>query len=122
MAKGSGGVGKKSGSVSGSVAKPAAPAAPMAPRPVTVENLRAAAQTLTDGDKWRGRVFLGPLLKAMGTTPQAAEKQLLALHQAGKITLSRADLVEAMGPAMVKASEISHPTGARFHFLSFDVD
>jgi hypothetical protein len=62
-------------------------------------------------------VFLAPLLARFGTTPQAARNDLIRLFQSDQITLSRADLVEAMDPAMVKASEIQGPGSARFHFL-----
>jgi hypothetical protein len=42
--------------------------------------------------------------------------RLVAAHRAGELTLARADLVAAMDPALVAASEIA-ADGASFHFL-----
>jgi hypothetical protein len=42
--------------------------------------------------------------------------RLVAAHRAGELTLARADLVAAMDPALVAASEIA-ADGASFHFI-----
>lgn len=55
---------------------------------------------------------------AEGAAPTEAgfRRQLAAAHQAGLLKLSRADLVEAMDPADVAASELALQ-GATFHFI-----
>jgi hypothetical protein len=42
--------------------------------------------------------------------------RLVAAHRAGELVLARADLVAAMDPALVAASEIT-TDGASFHFI-----
>lgn len=44
------------------------------------------------------------------------DAQLVACHQAGLLTLARADLVAAMDPELVRWSHVSG-NGADFHFL-----
>lgn len=125
MAKGSGGVGKSKGkaSVSGAVTKAVAAAAPkFGPADITAENLAAVAKTLPDSAKFgRNQYFLGPLLEKFGTTPQAQQQKLMSLYMSDKVTLSRADLVEAMSPKMVSSSEIARPgTNATYHLIEFN--
>jgi hypothetical protein len=84
---------------------------------ITGPALYAEAAKLPKSARFGSGVFLGPLLARFGTTPQAVSRDLIRLHQDDQITLSRADLVEAMDPAMVKASEIQGPGGVRFHLL-----
>jgi len=50
------------------------------------------------------------------TTLDELKARLLAAHRAGEVTLARADLVAAMDPALVAASEIV-ADGASFHFV-----
>lgn len=66
------------------------------------------------------KVFLGPLLARFGTTPQAAAAELVRWQQAGKLTLSRADLVAAMPAELVASSEFSPPgfPSVTYHFLT----
>jgi hypothetical protein len=83
---------------------------------LTAANLRREAQELPASARFHGAVFLGPLLARFGTTPQAAAAQLMRLYQGDEITLSRADLVDAMDPELVRSSEIEK-SGARFHLF-----
>jgi len=48
--------------------------------------------------------------------PDAVKADLVRLHRAGHITLTRADLVEAMKPEDVEASETRY-LNAQFHFI-----
>ncbi len=86
------------------------------PLEITAANLYAEAAKLPASARFHRQTFLGPLLERFGTTPQRAKAQLWKLFQNDEITLSRADLVEAMNPALVRSSEIEHH-GARFHLL-----
>jgi hypothetical protein len=95
-----------------------------APAPARLElnaaNLLAVADALPASAKYHHRnVFLWPLLQRFGLTPQEAKSALIKMHQNEEITLTRADLVEAMDPELVRRSEISH-SGARFHFLTVE--
>lgn len=48
------------------------------------------------------------------------KRQLVSAHRAGRLNLSRADLVEAMNPKMVRRSEIDKEglgDGSTFHFI-----
>jgi hypothetical protein len=98
---------------------PAPAPAPQRPtaHDITGPALYAEAAKLPKSARFGSGVFLGPLLARFGTTPQAVSRDLIRLHQDDQITLSRADLVEAMDPAMVKASEIQGPGSVRFHLL-----
>lgn len=106
---------KRAREVTASRAKPRAEAPAHYPA-ITAANLYREAATLPASARFHRAVFLGPLLERFGTTPQAAAAQLWRLHQDEEITLSRADLVDAMDPALVRASEIER-SGARFHLL-----
>lgn len=64
-----------------------------------------------------GKHFLGTL--GIDWKVPAHKKTLMALMREGKVMLSRADLVGAMDPALVKSSEIHH-MGSDFHFINFD--
>ena len=91
-----------------------------APLELTASNLLEVAENLPASAKYHGRnVFLWPLLQRFGLTPQEAKPALMKMHQNDEITLTRADLVEAMDPEMVRRSEVSH-SGARFHFLTVE--
>jgi len=87
------------------------------PLEITAANLYAEATKLPAAARFHRQVFLGPLLERFGTTPQRAKAKLWELHQNDEIELSRADLVDAMNPALVRSSEIEHH-GARFHLLN----
>jgi hypothetical protein len=85
--------------------------------------LDAAATTARDG--WFGdrKVFVSALWDELRKRPAWAalalddfKARLLAAHRAGALTLARADLVAAMDPALVAASEIA-TDGASFHFV-----
>ncbi|TMQ11239.1 MAG: hypothetical protein E6J90_22500 [Deltaproteobacteria bacterium] len=86
------------------------------------EVVRAAAAT-TEG--WFGdrKVFVSAVWDQLRREPRWSglalaefKARLLAAHRAGALTLARADLVAAMDPALVAASEIA-ADGASFHFL-----
>jgi hypothetical protein len=83
----------------------------------------AAAAAAPDG--WFGdrKVFVSAVWDQLRTHGRWAalalddfKARLLAAHRAGALTLARADLVAAMDPARVAASEIA-ADGASFHFL-----
>lgn len=61
--------------------------------------------------------FLGSL--GIDWSVPAHRKTLLDLNRQGKVLMSRADLVAAMDPALVKSSQLSH-MGSDFHFVSDD--
>jgi hypothetical protein len=88
-----------------------------------VDDVRRAAGAVRDG--WFGdrKVFVSAVWEALRRQPRWAElalddfkAQLFAAHRAGAVMLARADLVAAMDPARVAASEIA-VSGATFHFL-----
>ena len=77
---------------------------------------------LTSLNNWEREVVLAELKRREpeGIADLGDFKQrLLRANQAGLLSLSRADLVEAMDPADVRASEISS-LGATFHFVRVD--
>lgn len=90
--------------------------------PTTAHTL-LASQLLADaaaigpsfGDR---KVFLCHL---MDLTDAEACLQLQELHASGLVVLARADLVAAMDPDLVAASEWTHPAGPQFHFLVLPV-
>lgn len=86
---------------------------------ITAANLYSEAAQLPASARFHDNVFLAPLLARFGTTPQAARDTLARLHRLDEITLSRADLVDAMNPALVKSSTITAPGSSyEWHFLS----
>jgi hypothetical protein len=93
-----------------------------APVPFAAAVLRAA-DAVVDG--WFGdrKVFVSAVWDQLRRDPRWAERglagfkaDLVAAHRAGELTLARADLVAAMDPALVAASEIA-VDGASFHFV-----
>jgi hypothetical protein len=83
----------------------------------------AAAGATRDG--WFGdrKVFVSAVWDELRKRPPWAaialddfKARLVAAHRAGELTLARADLVAAMDPALVAASEIA-ADGASFHFI-----
>ncbi|HEX3478152.1 MAG TPA: hypothetical protein VHT91_24190 [Kofleriaceae bacterium] len=93
-----------------------------APAPFAEAVLRAA-DAVVDG--WFGdrKVFVSAVWDQLRRDPRWAglglagfKAELVAAHRAGALTLARADLVAAMDPAQVAASEIA-VDGASFHFI-----
>lgn len=106
----------------GSGRAPADPGVGDAPSTFVDDVLRAAS-AVTVG--WFGdrKVFVSALWDALRGEPRWAaitlddfKARLVAAHRAGELTLVRADLVAAMDPELVAASEIA-VDGASFHFL-----
>jgi hypothetical protein len=86
-------------------------------------DVRRAAAAVRDGRFGDRKVFVSAVWDELRTQPRWADlaledckARLFAAHCAGELTLARADLVAAMDPALVAASEIS-VTGASFHFV-----
>jgi hypothetical protein len=84
---------------------------------------RAAAAAATTGRFGEHKVFIAAVWRALRATPEWAElplpelkQALLAAHQRGELVLARADLVAAMDPDLVAASEAA-ADGASFHFV-----
>ena len=113
------------GWLAGRVPGEPAPAAPPPAAPATsfAEDALRAARAVTEG--WFGdrKVFVSAVWDQLrrdprwsGLAPADFKARLLAAHRAGELALARADLVAAMDPALVAASEIA-ADGARFHFL-----
>ena len=101
-----------------------APASPVAASPegATADfaaEVRAAAARATDGRFGARKVFVAALWRdpAFAALPLAEFKaRLLAAHRAGAATLARADLTNAMDPALLRESEIAH-LDSRYHFV-----
>jgi len=105
------------------VAPPVAPPARPRDEPRFADDVLDAAGAARDG--WFGdrKVFVSAVWDELRKQPAWAalalddfKVRLLAAHRAGSLTLARADLVAAMDPALVAASEIA-ADGASFHFL-----
>jgi hypothetical protein len=91
-------------------------------------DLREFAQQVTEAarssatGRWHGAVFISHVWSTLqargnvGTTFEKFKRRLIEAYQQDLIELSRADLVDAMPPADVSASETVH-SGARFHFV-----
>jgi len=93
-----------------------------APPSFASEVLRAAGAT-HDGRFGDRKVFVSAVWHELRKDPRWSavtlddlKARLLAAHRAGELTLARADLVAAMDPELVAASEIT-ADGASFHFL-----
>jgi hypothetical protein len=118
--------GRELGSPSVSTVAGAEPAASGAdPAAFAVDVMRAADAT-TDG--WFGdrKVFVSAVWNHLRSDPRWSglalaefKARLVAAHRAGALTLARADLVAAMDPALVAASETA-AEGASFHFIVRD--
>jgi len=92
------------------------------PRSFLADVQRAAGSTATGrfGDR---KVFVSAVWDELRRDPWWAavtldelKARLVAAHRAGELALARADLVAAMDPALVAASEIT-TDGASFHFI-----
>jgi hypothetical protein len=82
-----------------------------------------AAARVVDGRFGDRKVFVSAVWDELRRDPRWAELalagfkgRLLAAYRAGELVLARADLVAAMDPALVAASEIA-ADGASFHFI-----
>jgi hypothetical protein len=91
--------------------------------PAFADEVLSAAEATRDG--WFGdrKVFVSPVWQQLRRDPRWAavtlddfKARLVAAHRAGELTLARADLVAAMDPELVAASEIT-ADGASFHFI-----
>jgi hypothetical protein len=108
------------------------PAPPAAPIPCISEDLTAfagrvlaAARASTTGRYGHNKVFISHVWRSLERDPSpvdaaAFKERLVEAHREGLLDLSRADLVEAMAPEDVAASETSY-YGATFHFVRMDV-
>jgi len=74
-----------------------------------------AAPDPTDPER---HVYLSSVARALGTTVEAISGDLLALHRAGAIRLSRADLAGAMDADELAASHICDGL-SEYHLLSY---
>lgn len=101
--------------------------APIASLPLDEFALRvvAAARTSPTGRFGANKVFIAHVWRALRDDPDfrgmdldAFKRRLTEANQARHLDLSRADLVEAMDPDDVGASEASH-FGAQYHFIRF---
>lgn len=84
--------------------------------------VREAAARATDGVVGH-KVFIAAVWRQLRGRPGYArlslddfKRQLVAAHQAGQVALARADLVAAMDPAELAASQIDH-LEAQYHFV-----
>jgi hypothetical protein len=100
-----------------------AAAAPGGPPASFADDVLRAAGAATEGRFGDRKVFVSALWEQLRREPRWAElalaelkARLLAAHRAGELTLARADLVAAMDPELVAASEIA-ADGASFHFV-----
>jgi len=113
------------------VPQPAPRQPPPAPRPAysaaPVELIAAKALQAADGPDARqygpNKVFIGSVWRALMGDPEIAQlgeaafkRQLAEAHRRGLLKLGRADLVAAMDPSEVSASEIVHQN-ATYHFI-----
>jgi hypothetical protein len=92
-----------------------------------VERVAAKALRAAEGPDARqfgpNKVFIGSVWRALADDPEIAglgeaafKHQLAEAHRRGLIQLGRADLVAAMDPREVSASEIVHQN-ATYHFI-----
>ncbi len=88
-----------------------------------LQAVTAAARRTVRGVFGERKVFISAVWDELRRDPAWAplplddlKRQLLAAHQSGDVVLARADLVAAMDPALVAASETA-ADGATFHFI-----
>jgi hypothetical protein len=93
------------------------------PPPFASDVWDAAGAVPPDGRFGDRKVFISAVWHELRRSPRWSavtldelKARLVAAHRAGELTLARADLVAAMDPALVAASEIT-ADGASFHFL-----
>lgn len=94
----------------------------------TIERILAAARSPNTRRFGDGKAFIASVWQQLSSDPdvrkigEAGFKQLLVeAHQRGELTLSRADLVSAMDPNDVAASETRH-LNATYHFIQISGD
>lgn len=92
-------------------------------QPSLVDDVRQVASRAQRGVFGDRKVFISSVWDALRETPAWSQlalddlkQQLVAAHRARELELARADLVGAMDPALVAASE-THTDGATFHFV-----
>lgn len=73
-----------------------------------------ARSLVAAGQGYGRKAFICDVAHALGADLATAKVFLLAAHKAGCLDLSRADLVEAMDPRKVAASDTWHTTDRRF--------
>ena len=88
-----------------------------------IADARAAAAVAREGVFGERKVFISAVWQALRAMPAWAsleldelKARLMAAHRDGELVLARADLVSAMDPALVAASEI-RTNSATFHFI-----
>lgn len=93
----------------------------LAPR--FADNVRDVARSTTSGVFGDRKVFISSVFDELRRHPTWAsltladfKAQLVRAHRAGDVVLARADLVAAMNPDLVAASE-TQAEGASFHFI-----
>lgn len=91
---------------------------PAAPQAVTADSVNAAARKIiADGRGWGdSKAYICDVAAELGTSTRELAPVLMGLLAAGQVYLSRADLVEALDQAKLRASYIDH-LGAEFHFV-----
>lgn len=94
----------------------------LGPRAFT-NDVVAVARRARDGVFGDRKVFIAEVWRALRTEPKWSsitlddfKTRLLVAHRAGDLVLARADLVAAMNPEQVAASETT-ANGASFHFI-----
>lgn len=104
-----------------------APAPPVANAAASLERIAAKALQAAGGPEARrfgpDKVFIGSVWRALSDDPEIAElgeagfkHQLAEAHRRGLLELGRADLVAAMDPSELAASEVTH-RNATYHFI-----
>ncbi|HYO70155.1 MAG TPA: hypothetical protein VEU33_29170, partial [Archangium sp.] len=86
------------------------------------ERVRQAAKSAASGRFGEDKIFISHVWRSLqgqlrGLDEQSFKSRLIEANRARFLSLSRADLVEAMDPADVSASETRY-LGATFHFIS----
>jgi hypothetical protein len=91
--------------------------------PSFADDVRHVARTATDGLFGERKVFIAAAWHQLRSRPGYAmltldefKTRLVRAHRAGELVLARADLVAAMNPDLVTASETA-ADGATFHFV-----
>ena len=96
--------------------------------PGTIEKILSVARAPGTSRFGDGKAFIGSVWQRLSTDPDVRElgevgfkRLLVEAHQRGDLTLSRADLVSAMDPDDVAASETRH-LNATYHFIQISGD
>lgn len=92
------------------------------------ERVQAAARASVSGRFGPNKVFIGQVWRQLEADPHVAnmdldafKSRLIEANRVGLVSLSRADLVEAMNPEEVVASETRH-LNAVFHFVTIPAE